>query len=234
MRDLAHFHGNRHEIMQSFALKKQHQSLRRNELVNQRNKAMDKNTCTDCDTSISYGAERCKSCSAKRRWKTGSLKRHSKETRKKISETHKANVDVKHLKKAGRLGAAARWKGHKKATNKKTSRGKWTRSSDPRVQQIKKLFRNMRYRARKRGAEGSHTIQEWFELKKFYGNMCLCCKRTEPKVKLSEDHIIPLSKGGSDYIDNIQPLCVSCNTRKHARVIDYTQQKGGETFSVIN
>lgn len=68
---------------------------------------------------------------------------------------------------------------------------------------------------------GSHTFGEWELLKKQYNLICPCCKKSEPKIKLTEDHIIPLSKGGSDLIENIQPLCKSCNCKKQTKIIKY-------------
>lgn len=83
-----------------------------------------------------------------------------------------------------------------------------------------------RARVRKRKAEGSHTLGEWELLKKQYGFTCPCCGKKEPKIELTEDHIIPLSKGGSDYIENIQPLCLSCNSKKHTAIIKYKGRQG--------
>ena len=78
------------------------------------------------------------------------------------------------------------------------------------------------YELRKINAEGSHTRGEWELLKKQYGFKCPACQKIEPEILLTEDHIIPLSKGGSDYIENIQPLCRSCNSTKRLKTTRYS------------
>lgn len=81
---------------------------------------------------------------------------------------------------------------------------------------------NATYFTRRTKAGGSFTAQEWKSLCRFYDYRCLCCHK---KTKLTPDHIIPVSKGGTSNIENIQPLCLPCNCRKRARIIDYRGQK---------
>ncbi len=78
-----------------------------------------------------------------------------------------------------------------------------------------------RRRALKYASESTHTEEEWQELKAFYNFKCLRCGVQEPDIKLTRDHVIPLTQGGSDSIDNVQPLCARCNSKKNNKHIDY-------------
>ena len=68
-------------------------------------------------------------------------------------------------------------------------------------------------------AEGNYTWKKWEELKKKHNFTCAICGRKEPEIKLTIDHIIPISEGGTNWISNIQPLCRSCNSKKGKRLI---------------
>jgi len=65
------------------------------------------------------------------------------------------------------------------------------------------------------------TLSEWEALKEQWDYTCLSCKKKISEIKLSPDHIIPLSKGGKNTIDNIQVLCLKCNLKKNNKIIDY-------------
>lgn len=58
------------------------------------------------------------------------------------------------------------------------------------------------------------TLSIWEQMKQECNYTCKICKKCEPEIKLTIDHIIPLSKNGRHSKENIQPLCHSCNSRK--------------------
>jgi len=72
--------------------------------------------------------------------------------------------------------------------------------------------------ARRAKTKGTFTVNEWQELLARYGGGCLACGSTD---NISVDHVIPISKGGSNTIDNIQPLCRECNCKKGTNDWDY-------------
>ena len=79
---------------------------------------------------------------------------------------------------------------------------------------------NQRRRARKMGAEGSHTPAEWQAICMNQGMKCADCRKPR---KLTKDHIIPLSRGGTDFAYNIQGLCLSCNSKKRDKIVPYAK-----------
>lgn len=46
-----------------------------------------------------------------------------------------------------------------------------------------------------------------------YGRACVRCGSNE---RLEMDHILAYSKGGPDTVENLQPMCKTCNRRKGA------------------
>lgn len=104
-------------------------------------------------------------------------------------------------------------KHYRKHAPQERARTKIWRRANPEKQR----FMEKRRRARLQNAPGSHTFEQWQRLLFEHGHMCPYCQRHEPEIQLTQDHIIPLSRGGSDDISNIQPLCVSCNASKGAK-----------------
>jgi len=53
-----------------------------------------------------------------------------------------------------------------------------------------------------------------------YEGRCACCGiATGGPAGLEWDHLLPLELGGSDTIDNLQPLCRGCHKAKSAKDI---------------
>jgi hypothetical protein len=74
-----------------------------------------------------------------------------------------------------------------------------------------------RRRARILGVGGSFTAKEFRELKEAHEYTCVYCGELKT---LGPDHVLPLSRGGSNNIENILPACKSCNCTKGTKTLE--------------
>ena len=94
----------------------------------------------------------------------------------------------------------------------------WAKNNLEKVKQFK-TDNGRKRRAARHASRGNFTAKEFEELCENYGNKCLRCDSMG--VVLEADHVVPLTKRGSDSIANIQPLCGTCNRSKFVKIIDY-------------
>lgn len=88
------------------------------------------------------------------------------------------------------------------------------RRTHPEQEKAKKHKRRAR-----ESAAGHFSAYDW---KMICVTADYCCLRCGAQgVKLTPDHIIPLSLGGSNHRSNIQPLCMPCNQKKGVEITDY-------------
>jgi 5-methylcytosine-specific restriction endonuclease McrA len=59
------------------------------------------------------------------------------------------------------------------------------------------------------------THAQWREIQAAYDHRCVYCGKRR-KGHLTQDHLTPLSQGGSHTARNVVPACSSCNSRKQA------------------
>jgi 5-methylcytosine-specific restriction endonuclease McrA len=55
---------------------------------------------------------------------------------------------------------------------------------------------------------------DWQQILEQYKYRCVVCGRSEPEVRLQQDHKIPRIRGGGNELNNWQPLCDECNNFK--------------------
>jgi 5-methylcytosine-specific restriction endonuclease McrA len=66
----------------------------------------------------------------------------------------------------------------------------------------------------KLGLHANLTVEEWEYCLSYFNGHCAYCGK---EVELTQEHVIPVSKGGTYTKDNIICACMECNTRKQKK-----------------
>jgi 5-methylcytosine-specific restriction endonuclease McrA len=77
-----------------------------------------------------------------------------------------------------------------------------------------------RRRAREHSAAGTYTARQFHALCESSSWRCSYCPAVLDAVTAQADHVIPLSRGGSNSIENIAVSCRSCNASKNNTPLD--------------
>lgn len=73
-----------------------------------------------------------------------------------------------------------------------------------------------RRRARIAQVLATLTPQEWEAILEAAGYACVYCGATE---HITQDHLVPISRGGDHTANNVAPACDSCNSQKHTKTV---------------
>lgn len=164
-------------------------------------------TCVKC--AALFDGKRCEECH-----RADSRKRYAANKERWIVYTAKRVAEHRDDVNAAKRKYRATAKGHEKVRQDNerfralhpTYQLEWTRANPDKAR-----VRTSKYRAKLFSAFGSHTESEWQAIKTKQRDCCAQCAR---KAALEQDHIVPITRGGSDMAVNIQGLCRSCNARK--------------------
>lgn len=72
-------------------------------------------------------------------------------------------------------------------------------------------------RARIKANGGVFTWAQFMQVFELFGRKCAYCRCDLTEQTVTVDHVIPISKGGRNSIDNLAPACKSCNSSKKDR-----------------
>ena len=88
----------------------------------------------------------------------------------------------------------------------------------------RRIINSMYITKRKRAmGNGLVTVNDWMNILKKHNHKCAYCGCSNKK--LTADHVIPLSRGGTHTPSNIVPACQSCNSSKSSFLLKEWESK---------
>lgn len=72
---------------------------------------------------------------------------------------------------------------------------------------------NNKHKRNRRKPTGKITVNSWLSLLRLHEWRCISCG-VGGRHQLSLDHVEALGDGGTNTVDNVQPLCLKCHAKK--------------------
>lgn len=180
-----------------------------------------KNSCKECRSK--KGKEyrekhRDKVLQSKRKWYQDTKQRAEERTAQQLKQGEKTCTQCNEVKPITDFRERANGGFYSICRECENVNNKIYRKENPEIINAIKVHTEQRRRKRASKLPSDFTPEQWKECKDYFNHECAYCGR---KLKnLTQDHFVPLSKGGGYTKDNIVPSCRSCNSKKHNKDFD--------------
>lgn len=196
--------------------------------------------CMKCGSFERYASRSCKPCAIAR---SAAWRKSNPERNRQMKASHRAthkerlNAEARAFNAANpgnKKAASAAWYAANKERHLAVSAA-WVAANPEKVRAIKSAWKkanpeavriddhNRRARKKAGGKLSKGLTEKLFVLQK---GKCACCRKPLGD-DYHLDHIMPLSRGGSNTDDNMQLLRAGCNLKKSAKhPVDFMQQRG--------
>lgn len=200
--------------------------------------------CLDCNKPVDRRSIRCRSCNMRSRPHRKLSDEHKKKlsvamSKRRLSEIHKQRIGLAHrgrkmpreaverirLKRIGVKMPQISGDKHPNWKGGKWLNKEWTDDYFRKWRKNNSIKRNLYNKERKLRGTVSRVLtdSEWFLMKCKFLFTCPSCFSNQ--LPLTMDHIVPLKLGGNSSPDNIQPLCMKCNSSKRLKIMKFSPMK---------
>lgn len=146
-----------------------------------------------------------------RDWKVANPERHRANKRTSERSRWLRRGDELRARQRDRLYAAYHAPGGRERHRERERR--W-RDAHPETSRLRVRHK----RARRRASPGTHSLSQWLARVETFGWKCWRCHITLTSATLAADHVIPISRGGTNWASNLRPICKTCNSSKGAKL----------------
>lgn len=150
---------------------------------------------------------------------------YCKECKKELQKTPSSRASKKKYKDKFRKPAIPKLSKEEIRSRKNACQAMYEKSDSAKIVK-EKYYKSEKFklsnlnRANKRrsmvNSENSLTVSDWKNILSEYNHSCVYCGS---KKRLTQDHIVPVSKGGTHVKDNVVPACQSCNSSKNNKTL---------------